>query len=129
VGGMENHQPSPGEPFGHEVLPAPVTEDALDEVLAQGQIVQPAFLLHGEQRKSVHQHPGEDAHPVLVRDPRGSVHPHPLHPATGRVALEDVAGEVHPGQPLQPRLGPGLHPVRLIAAVLAKISRGPPGLL
>jgi len=86
--------------------------------------VQAALLLHREEWKPIHQRPGVDADPRLVRHPALPVHPHALHPATRRVALEDVSTEIHGRELLQSRLRPSLHSVGLVAAGLAEHETG-----
>lgn len=104
----------PVAPF--ELPPPPVNEDPLDEVLPEERIVQAAVLLDGEQRKTFHESPGEDPHPLLHGHAGVSVNLHRGHPGAGGSALEDEAAQILGGERLQPFFRPGEHPVRVVDA-------------
>ncbi len=91
---VELHQPPRGEARGQQGAPAAVGEHALDEVLPQPRVVEPALLLHRQVGPGGHQRGGVQPPPLAAGRPGMAVHPHPLHPAARRAALEDVAGDL-----------------------------------
>jgi len=46
--------------------PAVVGKHALDEILAQGHVIQPALFLHGQQREPLLERPGKHPHAVAL---------------------------------------------------------------
>ena len=99
-----------------ELPPPPVNEDPFDEVPPEERIVQAAVLLDGKQRKTFHERPGEDPHPLLHGHAGVSVNLHRGHSGTGRSALEDESAQILGGERLQTFVRPGEHPVRVVDA-------------
>src|SRR5262249_11135387 len=105
-------EPAAGRPGGEEPPPAPVREQALDEVLAQPRVAQAPLVLDREQRQPLHEDAREraDAGP-----PRRAPHPHALHAAARRVLLEHVAVEVEPRQLVGAPPGEARHRLGVVA--------------
>jgi hypothetical protein len=110
-----SHRPAPLE---HRPE-APVSEQALEEVLAQARVVEPAVLLGGEVGEPLQQGGGEQAPPGLAAHAGLlRVDLDPLHAARGGVALEDVAPQVQGLERLHALLGEPGHAGGVVRARL-----------
>ncbi len=85
VGGMELDQAAGRWLLLQHLGPAIVGKDPLDEVLAEGHVVEPALLLQGQQGKAVHDLAGEHAGGVALRHAVFVIHLYPEQTRRGGV--------------------------------------------
>jgi len=76
---VEGDQLSPGGMVLQEVTPTLQGKDGFDKILPELGIVESPLLLHWEQGKVLHEHPGKDADALPLGHTRVAVHPNPLH--------------------------------------------------
>ena len=76
----------------------PIGEHALDEILPQPRIAQPALFFDGQRRHPRAQGGGVKARPCPLGHAARRVHLDPFHAAAGRVSFQDVTREVEPSQ-------------------------------
>ena len=118
VGGVEGHEVAGLRPAVEEALPARRGEHTLDEVLADGGIVEAPFLLDGQRREALDQRGGEQPAPPIARPTALAVNAHAEEPAGGRGALQDVPVEAERGEFLGFRSRVPLHADGEILAAL-----------
>ena len=83
VGGVESYDGPYRPACGEEDPEPPIRKDALDEVLAQCRIVQPALFLNRKERKAGNQGAGKQPAARPHGHPGGAVHLDALEPARG----------------------------------------------
>ncbi len=81
------------QPFRLQFQPPAAREDPGYEVLPQPGVVQATLLLHRERRHPSGEHRRVEADTVTRRHAVVIIDAHPLHPAAGRLRLEDVSGQ------------------------------------
>ena len=113
---VKPHQLSDGPPRREQRAQPAVGEDALDEVLAQPGIAEPAFLFDRQRRHARPQRRGIEPGAGALRHRARRMHLHPLHPAARRVSLQHVPGEVERGQRRDARASVGGHAIRPVGA-------------
>jgi steroid 5-alpha reductase family enzyme len=91
VPGVEGHQAGGLQRPGEQRAQPRRGEQPLHERLTQSRVVQPSFVLHGQQRVRRHDPPGVQAGPGRAgRVPAGPVPRDAPHPAARRLGLEHV---------------------------------------
>ena len=109
VVGVERHETPPGSPLPDPVAQPSQGEHPLDEQLPQGRIPEPSFLLHGDQRETVHERLREHSGSDVRRDPVPAVDLDALHPGARRVFLADIAAKIQVLEVPQLPADPSLH--------------------
>ena len=106
VPGVEGYQVAEGRFLGQQLPPALVEKEPFNEIFTDFRIMQPAFILHWQQRKASHENPGEEPDPGARPHPPLIINLDPGHAAAGGFGLEDEAIQVFPGQFFDPLCGP-----------------------
>ena len=94
--------------------PALQGENAFNEILPDERIMKASFLLHGNERKMLHENPGKDTDTLLFRHAFFLIDLDPFHPAARRITFKDESAEIFLFQFRDPLPGPANHPFGVI---------------